>query len=268
MIIGGSNRGGSDREAPVAGPPTGRLRGRTVVITRPVGNGVSLARKVRAQGGQPLLLPGLALRGVADSAAVRREWLAACEGEVLIFTSPAAVRYAVALAPLRTAARVLAVGQGTARALRRHGVDHVSAPQRQDSEGLLAQAELQALEGRAVALVGAPGGRGMLRTTLLARGAALREVHVYRRVPARLDRRHVDAVRQLPSSARVLLSSAESWRNLACALPPDALRRLCAATAVVSSERLAQIAIAAGFARIEQAASAMADDLLAAAMRD
>jgi uroporphyrinogen-III synthase len=64
----------------------------------------------------------------------------------------------------------------------------------------------------------------------------------------------------------LLLSSAESWHNLAAALPPDALRRLCATTAVVSSERLAGIAAAAGFARIRQAASAMADDLLAAAI--
>jgi uroporphyrinogen-III synthase len=264
MAIGESNRA-----FPVAGTlSTGRLRGRTVVITRPVGDGAPLARKVRAQGGLPLLLPGLALREVVDKAAARGEWQKACTGDVLIFTSPAAVRYAVALAPPRTSARVLAVGQGTARALRRHGFTDVRAPQRQDSEGLLALAELRELDGRAVALVGAPGGRGMLRTTLLARGAALHEVHVYRRVPARLDRRHVDAVRQLPSSARVLLSSAESWHNLAAALPSDALRRLCAITAVVSSERLAGIVAAAGFARIRQAASAMADDLLAAALRD
>jgi uroporphyrinogen-III synthase len=178
------------------------------------------------------------------------------------------VRHAVALAPPRTSALVLAVGQGTARALRRHGFTDVRAPQRQDSEGLLALAELRELDGRAVALVGAAGGRGMLRTTLAERGAVLREVHVYRRVPARLDRRHVDAVRRLPASALVLVCSAESGRQHAYALPPDAVRRLCAATAVVSSERLADIAAAAGFARITQAASAMADDLLAAALRD
>lgn len=264
MVIGESK--GS---FPVVGTPsTGRLRGRTVVITRPVGDGASLARKVRAQGGLPLLLPGLALREVTDKAAARGEWQKACADDVLIFTSPAAVRYATALAPPRTAARVLAVGQGTARALRSHGFNDVRAPRRQDSEGLLALAELRELDGRAVALVGAPGGRGMLRTTLLARGAVLREVHVYRRMPARLDRRHVDAVRQLPDSALLLLSSAESWHNLASALPADALRRLCASTVVVSSERLADIAVAAGVARIRRAASAMADDLLAAAMRD
>ena len=38
--------------------------------------------------------------------------------------------------------------------------------------------------------------------------------------------------------------------------------------AQVSSERLAGIAAAAGFARIRQAASAMADDLLAATLHD
>jgi uroporphyrinogen-III synthase len=161
---------------------------------------------------------------------------------------------------------VLAVGQGTARALRRHGFNDVRAPRRQDSEGLLALAELRELDGRTVALIGAPGGRGMLRMTLAERGAILREVHVYRRVPARLDRRHVDAVRRLSASASLLLSSAESWQNLAAALPADALSRLCATTAVVSSERLAGMAAAAGFMRIRQAASAVADDLLAAAM--
>ena len=264
MVIGESNRVFPAADTSAAGP----LRGRTVVITRPVGSGASLARKVRAQGGLPLLLPGLALRDVADKAGARREWQAACAGDVLIFTSPAAVRHAVALAPPQTAARVLAVGQGTARALRRHGFDDVRAPRRQDSEGLLALAELRELDGRAVALVGAPGGRGLLRAALVARGAALREVHVYRRVPARLDRRHVDAVLRLPPAALVLLSSAETWHNLASALPPDAMRRLCATTVVVSSERLAGVAAAAGFARVRQAVSAMADDLLAAAMHD
>ncbi|MBA2079497.1 uroporphyrinogen III synthase, partial [Rhodanobacter sp. PCA2] len=41
------------------------LHGRVVVITRPVGDGAALARRVRAAGGVPLLLPGLSLRGMA-----------------------------------------------------------------------------------------------------------------------------------------------------------------------------------------------------------
>lgn len=241
--------------------------GRHVVITRPAGTATALARRVRALGGTPLLLPGLALRGVADGGEIRAALHAALTDELLIFTSPAAVRYAAALAPLQTEAAVLAVGQGTARALRRHGIHAPLTPRRQDSEGLLGHPMLQDPRGRRIALIGAPGGRGMLREQLVDRGAQLREVHVYRRVAPRLDRRHVDALSQLPASARVLLSSAEALRNLQAILPPPAWDRLCAATAVVSSERLATVAREAGFARIVLAASALSADLLVAALR-
>lgn len=243
------------------------LSGRIMVITRPVGTSAALARRVRALGGVPLLLPGLALRGPADPAMAGNDLCAALADQLLIFTSPAAVRYAAALLPLATTASVIAVGQGTARALRRHGVAKPLTPTRQDSEGVLEHAVLHDLKDRRVALIGAPGGRGVLREELAARGARLREVHVYRRVAPRLDRRHVDAVSQLPASATVLLSSAEALQNLRDLLPPPAWARLCAATAVVSSERLAMAAHAAGFTRTVLAASALSADLLDAAMR-
>jgi uroporphyrinogen-III synthase len=204
---------------------------------------------------------------VIDEAAARAGLHAALTDELLIFTSPAAVRHAAALAPLQTMATVLAVGQGTARALRRHGIPAPLSPRRQDSEGLLEHAALRDLRDRRVALIGAPGGRGVLRERLAARGAQLRELHVYRRVPPRLDRRHVDALLQLPASARVLLSSAEALQNLQQLLPLAAWARLCAAIAVVSSERLLASARAAGFTRIALADSALSADLLDAARR-
>jgi len=242
------------------------LAGRTVVITRPAGTAAPLARRVRALGGEPLALPGLSLRGAEDARAAAKALRAALRDDVLVFTSPAAVRFAARLAPLRTRATVLAVGQGTARALRRHGMAAL-APERQDSEGLLEQPALRELRGRRVALIGAPGGRGLLREQFAARGAELRELHVYRRVAPRLLRRHLDAVAALPRSARVLLSSAEALDNLRALLPPAAWTRLCAATAVASSERLAAAARAAGFTRVRIAASALAADLLAAALQ-
>ena len=241
------------------------LHGRSVVITRPSGTAAALARRVRALGGVPILLPGMRLCRVDDEGAARDELRAALGDELVIFTSPAAVRHAAMLAPLRTAAIVLAVGQGTARALRRQGVDTVLAPDRQDSEGLLGHATLQAIDGRRVALIGAPGGRGLLRTQLAARGAGLREVHVYRRAPPRLDRRHINPMQTLPRAALVLWSSVEALTCLKERLPPSAWARLSAATAVVSSERLAVAASAAGFRRIVQATSALSADLLQAA---
>lgn len=243
----------------------GALRGHVLVITRPAGTAGALARRVRALGGTPVLLPGLALRGPEDAATTRAALRDGLAAELVIFTSPAAVRHAGALLSLETAATVLAVGQGTARALRRHGVAAPQAPRRQDSEGLLEHPMLKNLRHRQVTLVGAPGGRGVLRSQLAARGARLREVHVYRRVPPRLDWRHVEAVLGLPGSARVLLSSSEALQNLCRLLPSPAWNHLCSAVAVVSSERLAVAAREAGFRHIAVASSALADDLLAAA---
>ena len=243
------------------------LCGRIVVITRPAGTAAALFRRVRAEGGVPLLLPGLALRKVDDEVEARDSLRAALTDDVLIFSSPAAVRFAAALAPLKTSATVLAVGRGTARALRRQGIQAPLAPERQDSEGLLDHPALQVLQGRRIALIGAAGGRGLLREQLFSRGATLRELHVYRRVAPRLDRRHVEPLLQLPASALVLLSSAEALQNLCRILPPAALDRLFVATAVVSSERLASAARVAGFAHIALATSALSADLLGAAMR-
>jgi uroporphyrinogen-III synthase len=237
----------------------------SVVITRPAGTGTALARQVRALGGVALLLPGLSVRAAPDRRQASADWRDAQRDDVLIFTSPAAVRHAFALAqPDAVRALVIATGQGTARALRRHGLD-AQAPSRQDSEGVLALPSLQELQGRRVALVTAPGGRGLLPSRLAQRGAAVREVHVYQRTASRLDRRHADAVRQLPADACVLLSSAEAVRYLRGQLPAAAWERLCRAIAIVSSERIGEAARAAGFHTIYTAASATSADLLAAA---
>lgn len=240
------------------------LRGRVVVITRPAGTAAALVRRVRAMGGLPLRLPGMSLRGSGDPT-VGSALRAGLASDVLIFASPAAVRFAAALTPLHTSACVLAVGAGTARALRRHGVASPLAPARQDSEGVLAHPALAEVRGRSVCLIGAPGGRGLLREQLLLRGAHLREVHVYRRVPPRLDRRHLAQVLALPSTALLLLSSAEALQHLQQSLPADAWAQLQQACLVVSSERLAELAAAAGFRHSVRAASAGSAAMLEAA---
>ncbi|MGA7437619.1 MAG: uroporphyrinogen-III synthase, partial [Luteibacter sp.] len=143
------------------------LRNVTVVITRPAGTAGPLARRVRKLGGVPVSVPGLSLRATEDASAVDASLRRALEGDVLIFTSPAAVRFAADVLPLATRATVVAVGRGTARALKTAGVGHVLFPETsQDSEGVLALPELATVAGRRVALIGAPGGRGVLREAL------------------------------------------------------------------------------------------------------
>lgn len=226
-----------------------------------------MARQVRRLGGRPVLLPGLSLRGI-DDAPTRAALAAAMQDDVAVFTSPAAVRFAARLQVLRgSRALVLAVGQGTARALHRQGIPNVLAPaERQNSEGVLELPVWRDLGACRIALIGAPGGRGVLREQLAQRGS-LREVLVYRRAPPRLRAGHWLAVQALPEGSAVLCSSAEALANLHALATPSVWRGLLQTVAVVSSERLAEVATAAGFTQVLVAASANTADLLAALTR-
>lgn len=244
------------------------LRGMRIAITQPVGAGRAVARRVRSIGGAPLSLPGSRLRAAADPKAARADLRAAFTADIVIFTSPAAVRFAHALAPLRTRACVLAPGAGSVRALHRAGITQASAPSREDSEGLLALPQLAAVRGLRIAIVGAPGGRGLLAAELAARGARVMHAHVYRRTPARLDRRHAEALlHNATAPLYVLLSSSEALTNILAALPPAARARFTHGIAIASSARLAAAATQAGFAQVVRAASAHADAMLTAVVQ-
>jgi len=239
------------------------LAGTRIAITRPAGTGGAWARRVGALGGTSLLLPGSSLRAASDATAARKALLDAMDCDVVIFTSPAAVRFARRVGALRGRAIVLAPGSATRGALRRAGSRHPIAPAREDSEGLLALPVLHDVHGRRVGIVGAAGGRGLLDRELAARGAEVIRAHVYQRAPARLDRRHTDALRKdAGKPLYVLLSSSEGLANIVANLPNDALRALLRGTAVASGARIATAARKAGFARVLRARSAHAADML------
>lgn len=252
----------------MAASPKPPLHGTRIVITRPVGAGGALARRVRVLGGTPILVPGASLRAAADVAAARRELRDALACGRVIFTSPAAVRFASALQPMRTRAVVIAPGAGTRRALRRAGLADACVPTREDSEGMLALAQLANVRGRRIGIIGAAGGRGLLARELAARGATLVHAHVYQRLPARLDGRHAQALLRAPREPLfVLLSSSEALANILGTLPADARIALLAATAIASSARLADAARRAGFARIARADAAQPSAMLEAVLR-
>lgn len=241
------------------------LAGIRIAITRPAGTSGAWACRVRKLGGTPLSLPGSSLRAPLDAKAAREALRAALACDIAIFTSPVAVRFARSLGALHGRASTLAPGAGTLRALQRAGCPNAIAPAREDSEGILALPVLQKVRGNRVGIVGAAGGRGLLDGELAARGACVLHAHVYRRLPARLDRRHAEALqRDARKPLYVLLSSAEALANILSGLPPAARRSLLAGTAVTSSARLAAAARKAGFARVLDADSAHAEAMLTA----
>jgi uroporphyrinogen-III synthase len=244
--------------------PHAALEGATVVVTRPAGTSAALVRHLRGLGARVLSIPGISLRPAEhDARAVRKAAF-----DAWIFTSPAAVRFGAALLPprrTRAQLQAYAVGEGTARALARHGIVAAIPRDRADSEGLLALSDLKRVRGRRIALVGAPGGRDLIGPTLRRRGAKVEAIHVYRRVAPRLTRRHFDAFAAAGEPLITLVSSGEALAHLVALLPPPALTRLRARILVVSSARLAVVAREHAFAQIALARSAAPRDLIAAA---
>src|SRR5690606_18259477 len=224
------------------------LRGCYVISLRPVGGHAAVRRAAAALGARTLAVSPwkLAMRDDRDTRVQLRAALAA---ERVLVTSPAAVRAARALQPLRRRRGQgwVAVGAGTAAALRRAGVDAVASPERMDSEGLLALPELQDLRGLRVGMLTAPGGRGRIEPTLRRRGAEVLRANVYERVPVAPAPRAVAALCGLRAPAWLLLSSGEALAHVLDALPPDALATLRRTRVAAASERLAGLAREHGF---------------------
>ena len=252
-----------------AAPSPQSLAGWYVISLRPLGQHAGLRRAAAVHGAKLLALSPLRIEARAD-AATDAALRAALAAEVVVFTSPNAVRAATGLRPLRARRGQgwLAVGTGTAAALHRAGIAPAESPGRMDSEGLLAVPALQEVRGRSIGLVTAPGGRDRLAPALDARGADVRRADVYVRTPIAPSPRSLARLRALDALDAPLLlavSSAEALAHLLAAVPDDIRAILQRARVVAASERLAGLARARGFDDIVVAASARPRDLVAAA---
>ena len=245
------------------------LLGWTVLSLRPRGQHDGLRAAASRHGARTLALSPFAIALFADE--VHRKVLErALAADITIWTSPNAVRAASALQALqaRPGQVWLAVGSGTQRALQRKGIDAARAPTRMDSEGLLAMPELQAVDGRSIGLVTAPGGRGMLAPMLAERGAQIVRADVYARQPIAITPRALaalDAALESPQRVLLVLSSDDAVKRLLAARSPSSHAALVDIAVVAASERLADIAAKAGFKRITVATSATPSALLRAA---
>jgi uroporphyrinogen-III synthase len=236
-----------------------------VISLRPAGGHAGLRRAAARRGAGLIALSPWRIEPRNDPAtrAALRDALAASR---VVFTSPAAVRAATALQALDTLdAQLLAVGAGTAAALRRAGAQRVVAPERMDSQGLLALPALHAVTGEAIGLVTAPGGRGLVAAALRERGAEVRRADVYARVDMRPAPAAVARLRTLLASAGVPVSSGAALARILEALPADAARLLRALAAVAASDRLCERTRALGFERVARASGPRPAQLVAAA---
>lgn len=226
-----------------------RLAGWYVISLRPLGQHDGVRRAAARAGARTFAVSTLTLQALDAGASLRL----ALAGSRVVVTSPAAARFAAAQQPLprRRGQRWLAVGQGTARALQRAGVNGVETPTlSEDSPALLALPALRTIAGDTIGLITAPGGRGLLAASLRARGARVTVAEVYRRQPRALPPARLAALAALPKTSALLVSSGEAFTTLWTGLPEAARNRLRRRPAVASSPRLVGLLREHGFARV------------------
>lgn len=230
------------------------LYGLRVVVTRPLEQSSRLAAAIEAAGGEACVFPLIEIGPPPDPAALNALIDRLDDFQWALFSSPTAVDRAIACIRARRALpagwSIAAIGEGTQRALARHGLSDVLAPtERFDSEALLALPPLADLRGRQAVIFRGQEGRAVLADGLRARGARVEYAECYtRRAPAG-DAGLLLARARAAGLDALVLTSSEAVRNLCAMLEraaaaPSALQPV---TLFVPHPRIAAAAREAGF---------------------
>ena len=233
-----------------------KLSGKTIWVTRPAQQAAELCRMIAQRQATPVLLPTLVIRPVSADvcSAANRRWLAGAG--IIIFISKNAVVHARDLFPdLVTTLRdktLLALGQATARCLSELGFGQVGHIGSGGSDALLRLPVLneQQVSGQRIVIVRGRGGRETLRETLLARGAEVSYLEVYRREKPTISQADMNKFWHDQKPDVIIITSLTGLDNLVELTPDEQSERLLATGLVVMSERICQQAAQSGFRRI------------------
>ena len=221
----------------------------TIVLTRPVADSQRLAGLLASEGFKTVCLPLMTIAPLACTEDAQVPELA----NIWIFVSANAVRFGLpALATLltgREAPTVIAVGSKTQETLRQYDIES-RAPDRQDSEGVLAMPELEAERVGSVLIVKGEGGRDTLVNELSLRGFSVKEFPCYRRCWPDVD---LSVLSDKTGEWVFQASSGETLSRLTTVLVEDDKQDLLGFPVVVPSERVANMASQLGWRRVLRA---------------
>lgn len=234
------------------------------LITRPAGKADNLLASLDSSGlgylYQPLITTAQVSITPHDQHILR-------QADGLIFVSVSAVNCLQnQVDAANITAPLYAVGQTTASALQRWLGREVIVPQDQRSEGLLGLPQLIDIAGKQLAVVRGNAGRELIKHSLSARGATVRYVQSYKRLPLPLDGALLCQQWQLAGIRCIVATSNEILQQLFSLVPAYNQHWLLERDWILVSPRMQDSAMALGIAaqQITLAENANDSALLAA----
>jgi uroporphyrinogen III methyltransferase/synthase len=209
----------------------GPLAGATVAVTRARAQSSSLAARLRALGASVIETPSIRIVATTDELPALESFdllcLTSANGVDLLFERLAARGED---ARSMAGAVVAAIGPGTARALRDHGVIADVVPERFVAEGLIEA--LAGVEFSRVLIARAAQARDVLPDALRERGASVEIVSLYETVVEPLDAAVLPALAQ---ADYLTFTSSSTVRNFLSSAQPGAATRIVSIGPVTSA---------------------------------
>lgn len=238
-----------------------------VLVTRPASQAEEICPSLEALGCEVIRQPLLSIEAVAETPALKSQFMNLDLFDVVIVISRNAAE--IGLAQLDqywpqwpVAIQWVAIGPVTAEVLTSQGLE-VNMPAGQfDSEGALEMPELTAVAGKKILIWRGVGGRETLASTLTERGAEVTYAELYQRLVPEYDEQQWQQT--LATCPLLLVSSGQGLEAIAAQQPriADSVRGI-----IAPSLRVAELAKSLGFSKIQIAASAQDADMLMAVNR-
>jgi uroporphyrinogen-III synthase len=234
-----------------------------VLVTRPAGEAAdTLCSAVQAAGFAVYSQPLLELHRLPSLPPVRRRMVLELDRyQHIIFISANAVHFGMALVEefwpqLPVGLNWYAIGATTAARLEHFGITALTPGSVMSSEGLLSHAVLQDVKDQHVLIVKGEGGRDALVRELTQRGAVVDELACYRRSLPDLPHGELAERLQRWGIEVILISSGEGLANLQLLLSRTETSKLKHMGLIVPSQRVARLALDAGFDQVVTAENA------------
>ncbi len=135
--------------------------------------------------------------------------------DIAIFVSANAVHFSIKKQGFSNIS-VIAIGPGTANALKQYGISNSIIPEQYNSEGILSLKKLENIDGKSIIIFCGENTRPLLKETLKGRGAKVTLAECYRRRCPKINEQDKQAL--LKQTINIIISTSKESLNNLCAM--------------------------------------------------